>query len=52
VETVLKARGAKVQQAEEAWGENVVVDGNLISGQNPASSKALAEKVVEVLNAR
>jgi putative intracellular protease/amidase len=52
VETVLKARGANVQQAAEAWGENVVVDGNLISGQNPGSSKALAEKVVEVLDAR
>jgi putative intracellular protease/amidase len=52
VETVLKARGATFQQAAEPWAENVVVDGNLISGQNPASSKALAEKVVEVLNAR
>jgi putative intracellular protease/amidase len=52
VETVLKARGATVRSADGAWGENVVVDGNLISGQNPASSKALAEKVVETLNAR
>jgi putative intracellular protease/amidase len=52
VETVLKARGATVRSATAAWGENVVVDGNLISGQNPASSKALAEKVVEVLSAR
>lgn len=49
VERVLKARGADVRSASEAWGSNVVVDGNLISGQNPASSKDLAEKVVEVL---
>jgi putative intracellular protease/amidase len=52
VETVLKARGATVRSAPEAWGPNVVVDGNLISGQNPASSRALAEKVVEVLGGR
>jgi putative intracellular protease/amidase len=52
VETVLKARGATVRSASEAWGENVVVDGNLISGQNPTSSRALAEKVVETLNAQ
>ena len=51
VETVLKARGATVRSAAQPWGENVVVDGNLISGQNPGSSKALAEKVVEVLSA-
>jgi putative intracellular protease/amidase len=52
VETVLKARGATVRSAADAWGSNVVVDGNLISGQNPASSQALAEKVVQTLNAR
>lgn len=51
VETVLKARGATVQSGP-AWSSNVVVDGNLISGQNPSSSKALAEKVVEALRAR
>jgi putative intracellular protease/amidase len=51
VESVLKARGATVQSAGEAWGSNVVVDGNLVSGQNPASSKALAEKVIEILTA-
>jgi putative intracellular protease/amidase len=51
VETVLAARGARVQSGAEAWGSNVVVDGNLISGQNPGSSKDLADKVVEVLTA-
>jgi putative intracellular protease/amidase len=49
VETVLKARGARVTSAAEPWAAHVVVDGNLISGQNPASSKDLAENVVEVL---
>jgi putative intracellular protease/amidase len=52
VETVLKSRGATLRQAAEPWAENVVDDGNLISGQNPASSRALAEKVVETLSAQ
>ena len=52
VETVLAARGATIRSAPQAWDEHLVVDGNLISGQNPASSKALAEKLVAVLNAR
>lgn len=51
VETLLKARGATVRSASEAWAANVVVDGNLVSGQNPGSSRELAEKVLEVLGA-
>jgi putative intracellular protease/amidase len=49
VETVLRSRGAQVRSAEEVWGSHVVVDGNLVSGQNPASSKELAETVVRAL---
>jgi putative intracellular protease/amidase len=52
VETVLKARGVSVSSASEPWGSNVVVDGNLVSGQNPASSRDLAEKVVAILGAK
>lgn len=51
VESVLRARGAVVHSAANAWESNVVVDGNLISGQNPGSSKALAEKVIATLDA-
>ena len=32
------------------WGSYVVVDGNLITGQNPASSKELAKELVKQLN--
>ena len=49
VQTVLQARGATTSAASEPWAANVVMDGNLISGQNPASSKALAEQVVDIL---
>ncbi|MFF3565874.1 type 1 glutamine amidotransferase domain-containing protein [Streptomyces sp. NPDC002574] len=52
VETVLKARGATVRSAGIAWEAHVVVDGNLYSGQNPASSKPLAERLVAALAGR
>ncbi|MFJ8007463.1 type 1 glutamine amidotransferase domain-containing protein [Streptomyces fagopyri] len=51
VETVLTARGAVVRSVN-AWEANVVVDGNLYSGQNPASSKPLAERLVAALTGR
>merc|ERR1712010_162943 len=31
------------------WGSKVVVDGNLVAGQNPASSTAVALKMVDLL---
>lgn len=50
LEDVLRSRGAVIQSIE-AWGVNVVVDGNLISGQNPNSSHALAETLIDTLKA-
>lgn len=52
VENVLKARGATVRSAGIPWEAHVVVDGNLYSGQNPASSKPLAERLVAALTGR
>lgn len=49
VETVLTARGATVRSAGTPWEAHVVIDGNLYSGQNPASSKPLAERLVAAL---
>ncbi|MGW5433003.1 type 1 glutamine amidotransferase domain-containing protein [Streptomyces sp. NPDC004059] len=51
VETVMSARGAVIQSANP-WQAHVVVDRNLYSGQNPASSKPLAEKLVTELSSR
>jgi putative intracellular protease/amidase len=31
----------------KSWSENVVVDGRLITGQNPASAKKVATKIIE-----
>ncbi len=44
-------RGAKHIHGKP-WKENVVVDGNLITGQNPASAKKVAEKIIEHLKAQ
>lgn len=49
LETAMKQRGATYLKADEAWGEKVVVDGKLITGQNPASAKAVGEAIVKAL---
>ena len=44
-------RGAKYVYGKP-WKENVVVDGRLITGQNPASATKVAEKIIEHLKAQ
>jgi putative intracellular protease/amidase len=48
LETRLRESGAEFESGS-AWGPYVVVDGNLITGQNPASAKPAAEAVLEKL---
>ncbi|WP_031429029.1 type 1 glutamine amidotransferase domain-containing protein [Flavimarina sp. Hel_I_48] len=48
VEDMLKSNGGDYSKTED-WGVHVVEDGNLITGQNPASSKQVAEKLLEAL---
>jgi len=48
VEDVLKENGGIYSKAAN-WNVNVVEDGNLITGQNPASSNKVAEKLYELL---
>lgn len=50
LETRLRERGAVVD-AGPAWQSKVVVDGNLISGQNPQSSAGTAHQVLTALHA-
>jgi len=40
--------GGKFESAEP-WKPHVVVDGKLYTGQNPASAKPLAERIVQDL---
>jgi putative intracellular protease/amidase len=46
-----KVSGGKYVKAAEPWGEKVVVAGNVITGQNPASAHAIGEAVVKALKA-
>lgn len=48
VEDALKEKGAVVENAA-AWSSHVVRDGNLITGQNPQSSEAVAKEVLKAL---
>jgi putative intracellular protease/amidase len=48
LEDVLKARGANYSKADD-WHSYAVTDGNLITGQNPASSERVAQLVLEKL---
>ena len=50
IETRFKEQGAKYEKAEADWSSHVCVDGNLVTGQNPSSSTAAAQKVVELLS--
>lgn len=48
VEDMLKENGAEYSRAAD-WQEHVVVSGNLITGQNPASSTGTAKAVLQQL---
>ena len=48
LEDRMKALGAEYECGAD-WSEFVVIDGNLITGQNPQSSRALAEAVTKAL---
>ncbi|KAK1749733.1 class I glutamine amidotransferase-like protein [Echria macrotheca] len=50
LEDKLKEVGARYVKAEEPWGVKVVVDGKLITGQNPASARELGRAVVKAVN--
>lgn len=48
VEDMLKESGADYSRGDD-WGSHVVVDGKLITGQNPASSDEAAQAVIKAL---
>lgn len=49
LETELKNHGA-IHHAAANWSNNVVTDGRLVTGQNPASAAGVGEAVVKLLN--
>ena len=48
LEDVLKSKGANFTKTQ-AWGEKVVVDGQVITGQNPASAHAVGEALLKAI---
>ena len=50
LESALVKQGA-IFHAAEPWSANSVADGNLVTGQNPASAKGVAEKMIRLLEA-
>ena len=48
VEDMLKANGGLYEKGPD-WGSFVVVDGKLVTGQNPASSEAAAKELLKLL---
>lgn len=51
LEAKLKELGADFSKAEAPFTPFAVVDGRIVTGQNPMSSELAAQKVVEVLKA-
>lgn len=48
LQTALTAQGA-IFHAAAPWSANSIADGNLVTGQNPASAKGVGEKIVAIL---
>ncbi|WP_027381546.1 type 1 glutamine amidotransferase domain-containing protein [Chryseobacterium daeguense] len=51
LQTALTEQGA-IFHAAEPWSANSIADGNLVTGQNPASAKGVGEKMVALLEAK
>ncbi|KAJ7178206.1 class I glutamine amidotransferase-like protein [Mycena filopes] len=49
VEDRLVSLGAKFEKADAAWASHVVVDGNLYTGQNPASAGPIGHAILKAL---
>jgi putative intracellular protease/amidase len=48
LESALRERGANYTSAAP-WQTHVIEDGKLVTGQNPASAKGVAEKMIDIL---
>ena len=49
IEQIIKERGGDFQYSEEGWDGFFLVDGKLITGQDPTGAASVAEKIVEAL---
>jgi putative intracellular protease/amidase len=51
LQSALTAQGA-IFHAAAPWSANSIADGNLVTGQNPASAKGVGEKIVSILTTK
>ena len=51
LQTALTKQGA-IFHAAAPWSANSIADGNIVTGQNPASAKGVGEKIVAILEAK
>ena len=51
LQTALTNQGA-IFHASAPWSANSIADGNLVTGQNPASAKGVGEKIVAILESK
>lgn len=51
LETKLKQRGAHYHKAAQPWGEKIVTDGLIVTGQNPGSAPAFGEAILAAIQA-
>jgi putative intracellular protease/amidase len=51
LQSALTEQGA-IFHAAEPWSANSIADGNIVTGQNPASAKGVGEKIVAILESK
>lgn len=51
LQTALTKQGA-IFHAAAPWSANSIADGNIVTGQNPASAKGVGEKIVAILQSK
>lgn len=49
IETILQERGAKYSYSKEGWDGYYIVDGRIITGQDPSSAKEVANAIIQEL---
>jgi len=49
LESRIREKGGNFVKSDELWGAKVVVDGHLITGQNPASARGVGEAILAAL---
>lgn len=52
IEKEVEKNGAKFRYSKKGWDNFFVVDGRIVTGQDPSSSSSVAQKVIEILKSK